>query len=125
MQLHLKGILLLIEDKDLRQLYHAVLTDNGWEVIIAHEVTQGLMALVSYQIQLIIVDSNLKRQSVSRFLDILANKSDWNKLPLLVLDIEDCREELDLGRFPRVTKLNTNKITPDMLVALVKQMLNK
>ena len=120
------NILLLVKNQELRQLYHEILVSEGWEIIIADEATKGLLALVTHQINLIIVDAKLGNQESGRFLEIIRRKPEWKKLPVILLDYADRQDiaDIKIDDLRIAAHLDTHLITPNQLVKAVTAAVN-
>lgn len=55
----MKKILLIDDDQSIQLLYHAELTDMGYEVAQAYDGVQGLAILETFQPDLVILDINM------------------------------------------------------------------
>ena len=119
-------ILLVLKNLELRQLYHEILINSGWEVVIADEAAKGLLELVSGEVNLIILDCKLPHGEDERFLKIVSHKPEWRHLPIVLLDYPDREADfkVDVENLNQVKMLTTHQTTPNQLVELVKNMLS-
>lgn len=115
-------ILLIEDDRFLRELYGQSLENAGYTVLAAFEGQMALDLLDEYGAELILLDLMLPGHSGIELLNELQSHSDWQKLPVVVLSaVGQNRFKGDLGQFGVVDYLQKGEFTPKELPSLIKR----
>ena len=120
------GILLIIYNHDLRQLYHEILVSEHWQTFDTSTITDALVYLVIHHtIKVIILDTQFPHSELILFLKSLHSKLQWRSLPICFLDAdlnEPLPEEL-IKLLPATAFVSTHQTAPDKLIETLKGLL--
>ena len=121
-----KKILLVEDEADIRELYSEVLRDEGYEVMEAANGDTGLVLILQNDWDLLLLDIMLPGKDGVQILKQMSDKHIGARKPIILLTnlgsehvINVC---FDLGADGYLIK---SEITPDKVVAEVKEFLGK
>ena len=122
-------ILIIINNPELRQLYHEILITEHWEILIAEDTANGLLQLIGHpDITHIIFDIQINHLEAEKFLQLLNGKSKWKKLPIIILDYQEIGHQNQfleslIKQFPTILHLDTHLTSPDKLIDQIKKII--
>jgi two-component system response regulator CpxR len=120
----MKKILLVEDDRDLRELYAEVLRDEGFTVIEAADGQEGLALARGGDYALLLLDIMLPKVDGLQILKSLKSEASLAKIPMILLTNLDreavIQEGFSLGADGYIIK---SQSTPDQVVAEVKKLL--
>jgi len=116
-------VLLVYHEKQLRQLYHDLLKTQDAEITYAEDIASALLELINHDINLILLDGSYKPAEISRFLNIIHHKPDWQSLPIIltnyhhsIAELGDIAHDCNLHHFSLITH------SPDQLLQLIAKL---
>lgn len=117
-------ILIVIEQADLRQLYHEMLLAAGFDIWMAIDAAEGLLQLVCHRVKLVLLSAALPTQAWERMLFVMGHRDDWRQIPVILLNFEGRIEQLRSRRIPEViVPIDSQTLLPNEFLDLVGQLL--
>jgi CheY-like chemotaxis protein len=79
-------VLIVEDDRDLREIFDSVLSDEGWDVVTAAdgEVAIGLLE-VGLQPCVLVIDLRMPRMDGWELIDRLRQRDEWRALPFVIV----------------------------------------
>lgn len=115
-------LLLVIDDPEVRQLYHELLVGEGWEVLVASDATEGMLQLIASEIRIVVMTALLKNKEWEKFLKIMGHKPLWQTIPIILLDYEERKDVTRQLLWPDVIiPVDTHVLSPAKFLDLVKR----
>lgn len=90
-----KKVLIVDDSPTLRRTNKSRLEDDGFAVVEAADGMEALALLARENIQLVILDLNMERLDGYKVLSMMRQKTEWNKIPVIVLSGKSSGEEID------------------------------
>ncbi|MBQ49665.1 MAG: hypothetical protein CMP10_19955 [Zetaproteobacteria bacterium] len=116
-------VLVIDDDKMIRNLLRCVLEDAAFDVIVAEDGQIGLNKINSdSSIDLVITDQMMPNMTGIEFLDNIRDSG--NKIPILMLSVDGNRSTTEEARGHGATCWLVKPFDPEQLVVVVKQMLD-
>lgn len=117
-------ILLIEDDRLLRDLYAQALELGGYTVLVAGDAQSGLDQLDEYGAQLIILDLMLPAHGGIEVLHELQSQPDWQNIPVIVLSaVAKHRVPAGMGELGVVAYLDKSATDPAQLINSIKELL--
>jgi two-component system alkaline phosphatase synthesis response regulator PhoP len=106
-----KKVLLIEDDLDIQRIYTEKLINNGFDVILALDASNGLQSARSEKPSLILLDIMLPgKMNGFELLEMLKKDDSLKKIPIIVLTNLDTekKQALDIGANDYLVKANTS-----------------
>jgi DNA-binding response OmpR family regulator len=117
--------ILVVEDNlDSRDLVALLLEHEGYEVVVASDGYQGILAAASEELELIIVDLNMPHIDGVEMIKILRAGQQYRNLPILAITafgMERAEQAVKAGADRTLAK----PLDPDILFAEIKELLGR
>lgn len=120
----LPQILLVIQQAELRQLYHELLVKEEWEVIVAYDIASGLVEMINHDIRVLVIDGTSQPSDSLRMIKVLSTKQSWLHIPVVILNYEGDNALLEKlsERTGAIVPIDSQLINPDDFLKLVREL---
>ena len=117
-----KKILIVEDDNFVAEVYSTKLTEMGYEVVVAQNGREGLAALESKKIDLILLDILMPVMDGIEMLDAVKKGSAWKNIPVILLTNVGEKESIEKVRSFGVNDyLIKSHFTPAEVIEKIEQ----
>jgi len=119
-----KRILAVDDEVIMREVYMAILSDEGYEVTVAKDGLEAVKALEVETPDLVLLDIEMPKLNGWEFLEIIRRKAEWHEIPVIMVTGWVEPSAAEQASLPNYSCYLTKKKTGQDLLVLVEKALD-